>query len=161
MIKNEATINEPHINDLRDAIEHRATWFYFLTKAANERGLNLDDYAREAIYNCGAFHGMVKFPEGEDLKAFHDAFATENVKKIFEWDVDLQEDELNVTFNYCPLVKAWQKLTDDEKLIDHMCDIAMDGDRGIVAKYDTFEFDLGDTIAKGCPSCKLTIRKKK
>ena len=51
-------------------------------------------------------------------------------------------------------------LTDDEALIAEMCDIAMDGDRGIVKQYGNFEFHLGKTIAKGDPVCEITVSRK-
>ncbi|MGI6696176.1 MAG: L-2-amino-thiazoline-4-carboxylic acid hydrolase [Christensenellales bacterium] len=160
MIRNEASYHDKHIDDLRAAIEHRATWFYFMLKAASDKGLKADDFAREAIYNCGIFHADTKFPNTDDLKEFAQTFGTENVRKIFEWETSLVDNELRVVFHYCPLVAAWQKLTDDESLIAHMCDIAMDGDRGIVSTYKNFEFELGDTIAQGCPTCHLTVRKR-
>lgn len=34
-------------------------------------------------------------------------------------------------FHHCPLVAGWQRVTDDEELIERYCDIAMEGDRGI------------------------------
>ena len=37
----------------------------------------------------------------------------------------------------------------------------MDGDRGIIDKYDAFEFDLGKTIAKGDDVCEIRIKKVK
>jgi hypothetical protein len=52
------------------------------------------------------------------------------------------------------------KLTKDEKKIEKLCDIAMDGDRGIISTFPKFEFELGDTISKGGRCCQLTIRKK-
>lgn len=161
MIKNNNKTNHGlHIEELRSAIEHRATWFALLVEEAKIRGLDTS-FARDAIYRCGAFHGESKLPRTEDLSIFTDAFLTENVKKIFEMETDVTEDKLTVTFHYCPLVAAWQKLGIAEEDIAEYCDIAMDGDRGIVSTYEKFEYTLGDTIAKGCSTCQLFVKKKK
>lgn len=160
MITNNPTVNDEKTNDLRKAIEHRATWFYYLVDEAVKKGIDID-FARQAIFNCGCFHGENCYPKTGDIKEFADAFANENVKKIFEMDVKTTDEALNIEFHYCPLVEAWKKLTGDEELIAKLCDIAMDGDRGIISKYDDFEFSLGDTIAKGDKTCQVCIKKVK
>lgn len=160
MIKNVSSIKDQHTEDLRKAIEHRATWFYFLIDEAEKRGVDVQ-FARDAIYRCGSFHGQNKFPKTDDIKEFAAAFATEQVQKIFEMDVKTTEDELNIEFHYCPLVEAWKKLTDNEIAISKLCDIAMDGDRGIISQFDDFTFELGNTIAKGDSTCQVLIKKKK
>jgi hypothetical protein len=160
MIKNNKTDQGQHIEELRAAIEHRATWFALLVEEAKKRGLKLD-FARDAIYRCGAFHGENKLPRTDDLKVFTEAFLPENTRKVFEMETEVTEDQLTVTFHYCPLVEAWKKLGVPEEDIAEYCDIAMDGDRGIVSTYEDFEYRLGDTIAKGCESCQLYISKKK
>jgi hypothetical protein len=66
-----------------------------------------------------------------------------------------------VEFHYCPLVNAWTQLTDDEKKIARLCDIAMDGDRGIVSTFPGFNLDLENTIASGDDVCRLVITKDK
>jgi hypothetical protein len=160
MIKNNPTDRGQHIKDLRDAIEHRATWFYFLIEEAQKRGLDLE-FARDAIKGCGCFHGKNKYTQTDDLKVFAPEFANENVKNIFEMDVNVTDEEMKIEFHYCPLVAAWKKLTDDEEKIATLCDIAMDGDRGIASQFDAFEFELGKTIAKGDDICEVCFRKKK
>ena len=160
MIKNVHCINEKHTEDLRQAFEHRATWFYFLIEEAEKRGIDIQ-FAKDAIYKCGCFHGENKFPKTDDIKEFAAAFATEQLKKAFEMDVKTTDEELNIEFHYCPLVAAWKKLTNDETKISKLCDIAMDGDRGIVSKYDKFTFELGDTIASGANICQVLIKKNK
>ncbi len=160
MIKNVATINEQHTTDLRNAFEHRATWFYYLIEEAEKRGIDIQ-FAKDAIYKCGCFHGENKFPKTNDIKEFAAAFATEQVKKVFEMDVTTTEKELKIDFHYCPLVSAWKKLTNDEIKISRLCDAAMDGDRGIISRYDNFTFELGDTIADGKDTCQVLIKKVK
>lgn len=160
MITNNPTIKDEKTVDLRNAIEHRATWFYFLVDEAVKRGVDID-FARKAIFNCGCFHGENNYPKTNSIKEFAEAFANQNVRNIFEMDVKTTDEALNIEFHYCPLVAAWKKLTGDETLIANLCDIAMDGDRGIISKYDDFEFSLGDTIAKGNKTCQVCIKKVK
>ncbi|MDR3115495.1 MAG: L-2-amino-thiazoline-4-carboxylic acid hydrolase [Treponema sp.] len=156
--------NSPHdkgkvIADLRAAIEHRATWMYLLIEEAQKEGLGVD-FARRAITACGCFHGRTKFTPTEDLTAFAREFATPHGVDIFEMEVDAQTDELKIDFHYCPLVSAWQKLTTDEKKIAELCDIAMDGDRGIASIFKGFAFSLGKTIAQGYPVCEIRFQKR-
>lgn len=150
----------PHIKDLRDAFEHRALWFYLVLDEARKKGLDWEDFARKAIHRCGCFHGEVRLPETDDLKEFAEAFATSNVKDIFEMDVTVNEKELVIDFNYCPLVSAWLKQTDNEKDIDQLCDLAMEGDRGIIDVFPKFKMDLQQTIAAGAEKCRLVISKE-
>lgn len=160
MIKNNASDKGQHIQDLRDAIEHRATWFFYLVQEARKRGLGLD-FARDAIKGCGCFHGQNKYTPTEDMEAFAKEFANQNVQDIFEMDVTTDADQMKIDFHYCPLVSAWRKLTDDEELIAELCDIAMDGDRGIAGEFPAFEFNLGKTIAKGDDICEVCFKKTK
>ena len=73
-------------------------------------------------------------------------------------DIHAEYDEAPITFNYCPLVSAWEKMNLDDDTIALLCDIAMDGDRGL-AKAMGFELDITDTIAKGCKTCELYYHK--
>ncbi len=150
---------EQHIKDLREAIEHRATWFYYLIEEARKRGLN-SDFARDAIFSCGCFHGGHKYTKTDDLEKFASEFANDNVRGIFAMDVQTTPDKLSIEFHYCPLVSAWRRLSDDPKIIETLCDIAMDGDRGIASAFPAFEFHLGKTIAKGAPVGEVCFTKK-
>ena len=46
-------------------------------------------------------------------------------------NIEADHDNLKVEFNYCALVNAWKKLGFDDEKIALLCDIAMEGDRGI------------------------------
>ena len=85
-IENNATIREPHVDDMRSAIEHRATWMYLLMDEARKRGLGWDDFARAAVLRCGRFHGDAKFEKTDDLTVFAKSFANELYRKIFEME---------------------------------------------------------------------------
>lgn len=161
MIQNQPkNTKDPEINALRDAFEHRATWMYLLIDEAVKNGLDID-FAKKAIRRCGCFHGQNKYTHPADLKTFASEFVSETGKKIFEMDTTLTDDEFKIDFHYCPLVTGWTKQTDDPELLKKLCDIAMEGDRGIVDQFDNLEFHLGDTIAYGKPTCQVCIRRKK
>jgi len=158
-IKNKSKINEKAVLNNRAAIEHRATWFYLLLDEARKEGLNWE-FAKRAITRCGCFHGDTLFNEVENLKDFSDNLISDTAKKVFEAEiVEVTDDKLILEFNYCPLVAAWLKQTDDEEDIVKLCDIAMDGDRGIISTLRDYELDLESTIAEGDDCCRIVIKK--
>lgn len=63
-------------------------------------------------------------------------------------------DSFAIDFHYCALVKVWKKLGFDDKTCALLCDIAMDGDRGI-AEVMELRLEFGRTIEQGCPNCAL------
>lgn len=159
-IKNQPSKTSERTDLLRGAIEHRATWFALLVQEAIKAGIDMD-FAHKAIFRCGQFHGQNKYPRTDDLVEFADAFANDDVVGVFEMELLEKSDKnLNIDFHYCPLVAAWQKLGLPDEEMPELCDIAMDGDRGIIDTYDQFEFSLGKTIAKGDDVCQIRIRKK-
>jgi hypothetical protein len=161
-IVNRPTVNEQRVTDMRSAIEHRATWFYLLVDEAEKAGTSWEEFARKAIARCGVFHGNTKFTQTEDLKAFAKEFGNELYATIFEMDVkEASAERFEVHFHYCPLVAAWLKHTKDKQKIKLLCDIAMDGDRGIISAFPKFRFDLGETISHGGKVCKIVVTKAK
>ena len=125
-------------------------------------GVDWETIGRKAILRCGAFHGKTKFTQTDDLKVLGKEFANELFSKIFEMDVkELSDDKFVVEFHYCPLVAAWKKQAGTDQRCETLCDMAMDGDRGIVCAFPKFKFELGDTIAKGGKGCTITITKVK
>ena len=162
-IQNTPTItDDQRVNDMRGAIEHRATWMYLMLDEMKRAGIDWEAVGRQAILRCGAFHGKNKFTQTEDLKVLGKEFANELFSKIFEMDVqELSEERFVVEFHYCPLVSAWKKQGAGDQLCETLCDMAMDGDRGIVSAFPKFTFQLGDTIAKGGKGCTITIAKTK
>lgn len=154
--------NDATTNALRGAIEHRATWMYLLLDEARKKGLSWDDFARSGIFQCGLYHGQSKIkdncPDYEDLREFFKPFLPEETMKVLEVEaLKVEKDELVVEFHYCPLVTAWQKLGCSQEDIAHLCDIAMDGDRGI-AKECGFDFTIHSKIAEGADTCKVSFK---
>lgn len=160
MIKNQPTKTNEMTEIQRKAFEHRALWMALLIDEARKQGLD-DSFAHQAIRRCGMFHGEVKFPRTDDLTKFAPAFASPDVVNTFEMEVlESSDKKLSIDFHYCPLVAAWQKLGLPEEDMPALCDIAMDGDRGIISTYPKFNFELGETIAKGDDVCQIRITKK-
>jgi len=161
VIKNESKYHGECCEQLRSAFEHRAVWMFLLMDEARRRGLDWDDFARKAISRCGVFHGNTKFEKTDDLVKFSEAFANDEVREIFDMDiVERTPDRFVVEFHHCPLVTGWMKQTDSAEDLEKLCDIAMDGDRGILSTFDDFEFDLQSTIAKGDDVCRIAITRK-
>ena len=164
MIQNTPEVQDEKTELVRSAIEHRATWFYLLLDEARKRGLDIEDVGRAAIYRCGCFHGLQKLEnckDPADLREFSKVFADDTYHKVFQMEIkDNTESKLDVDFHYCPLVAAWIKAGASEKDIPTLCDIAMDGDRGVVSKFEGYNFKLDGTIADGDSTCKIRINKK-
>ncbi len=152
------------VQEVRKAIEHRATWMYLLLKEARERGLAWDEFARPAIFATGYLNGqkkLAKMQDPGDMKEFSTVFAGETSQAVFEMELIKVDDEAyHLDFHYCPLVSAWQKLGATQEEIEQLCDIAMDGDRGVADQFPEFEFSLGDTIAEGKPVCQIRFDKR-
>jgi hypothetical protein len=126
-------------------------------KKAKEQGLS-DEFAHEAIRDCGRFHGETKYTHSDDFEVFHKEFLNDNVIGVFQMEDNSTENQISVDFHYCPLVSAWKKLGATDEEISVLCDIAMDGDRGICEKMG-YEFSLGKTIANGDDVCEVRIKK--
>ena len=153
------TENTQLITEVRKAIEHRATWMYLLLKEARERGLEWDEFARPAVRATGCLSGQKKLEKMKDpgnMEEFSTVFAGETSRGVFEMEVVKQDEEgYHLDFHYCPLVSAWQKWGATQEEIEQLCDIAMDGDRGVADQFPEFEFSLGKTIAEGGYVCQI------
>lgn len=153
------------INDLRSAFGHRAMWLYFLVDEMKKAGVQgWKDIAYRATHRCGCVQGegFKDLIDGTSLRAFETEFAEPNGngRKIFEMEEVLKtDDHYHLNFHYCPLVTAWQQLGLPDDEIALLCDIAMNGDRGIASAYDDFTFSLGKTIAQGHPHCEIRFDK--
>jgi hypothetical protein len=160
----QAEHEEQVVQEVRKAIEHRATWMYLLLQEARKRGLDWDDFARPAIRETGCFYGQKRREMMENpgsMEEFATVFAAGTSRMVFEMEVlAADEGKYHLDFHYCPLVSAWEKLGAPPEEIEQLCDIAMDGDRGIADEFPPFEFSLGKTIAGGHPVCQIRFDKK-
>lgn len=161
-VKNDAKINNALLNAVREQLEHRATWLYLLCDEAQKRGLDPRDFGSAAVKRCGLTQGKNLVAKGktDSLKGLKKTLFTLPAQLVFEMKIqNCTDDELEIHFHYCPLVKAWQKAGCTDEEIAMLCDIAMCGDRGIGERYGA-ELDLPKTIAKGDDICHLRYHKK-
>ena len=161
-IKNEARNQFPLVTAVRGQLEQRAAWLYLLCDEGRKRGLNPRDCGSAAIRRCGLGQGRHLVREGgtDSLKGLRKTLFTKPAQWMFEMKViHSTDDELELHFHYCPLVKAWQKAGCSDEEISMLCDIAMCGDRGIGEAYGC-ELDLPKTIANGDDICHLRYHKK-
>lgn len=160
--KNEPKIKGGIIDLNRAQIEHRAGWLALMYDEAEKAGADAESIARKAVKRMGGFHGHLfksSMKNPENLEEFRKSIFNGISEKTFEMDnIQTSEDELTVEFHYCPLLTAWRKLGFSEERNAKLCDITMDGDRGIAEELG-FELELTDTIASGCGTCKLRFKK--
>ena len=160
-VKNEPKIKNKLIVAIREQLEHRALWLYLLCDEAKKRGLDPNDFAAAAIKRCGLAKGknLVKKGKTKSLKGLRKTLFTKPAQWVFEMDALENTDEtLYLDFHYCPLVKAWQKAGCSDEEIAQLCDIAMCGDHGIGARFDSV-LELPKCIAKGDDVCALRYKK--
>ena len=157
-IKNNAKIKNPLIRSIRELLEHRALWMYLLCDEAKKKGLPPEEYAPEAIKRCGIYQGAElrkKAGGGDSLKGLKKTLFSKFAQWVFEMDIKrCTDDNLDIDFHYCPLVKAWQKQGCSDEDIELLCDHAMCGDRGIAESFGC-TLQLHKTIAKGDEICEL------
>ena len=152
-------IGEYEVDSVRGAYENRGRWYYYLVKEGLDQGLPLD-FARDAMREAGRFQYETRFKDVATIDEFANAFMTYGVEKVNEGEVVRKtDDELEIDLGYCPLVAAWQNLTDDEAFMSNICDVCMDMDRGL-AESMGWEMELKNTIASGCGKCTMCFKKK-
>ncbi len=163
-IKNTASlVDDEKINAIRAAIQHRATWMALMFLEMEKAGCDAEKITRAAVKKTGLMHGEIfkaKSRDPEDVSAFREVFLTHDGVNTFEMKINsVDKKNVDIDFNYCPLVEAWLKLGIDDEKIALLCDIAMDGDRGI-AESMGYGFELTDTIAKSCATCKVKFHNR-
>ena len=161
-IKNTANQADEVTKVNRAQIEHRATWMGLIYDEMKKAGLDAEGIIRKAIKRCGRIAGeniRKNCADPNSCADFRGLFLTDLVVKTFDMrPINADRDNLKTEFHYCALVSAWQKLGFDDATCALLCDMAMDGDRGI-AEAMGLKFDLGNTIAQACPECKLHFHK--
>ena len=157
-IKNNAKIKNPLIRSIIELLEHRALWMYLLCDEAKKKGLPPEEYAPEAIKRCGIYQGAElrkKAGGGDSLRGLKKTLFSKFAQWVFEMDIKrCTDDNLDIDFHYCPLVKAWQKQGCSDEEIELLCDHAMCGDRGIAESFGC-TLQLHKTIAKGDEICEI------
>jgi hypothetical protein len=162
-IKNYPKHNNKLIKAVRALLEHRAAWLYFLLDEAQKRGMDTEEFAHAAVMRCGCFQGeqLTAAAGTKSLQALKKTLFTFPARMVFEMKIlACTDDRLDIDFHYCPLVAAWQAQGAADEQIAKLCDIAMQGDRGIARSFGC-ELELGETIAKGYSKCEIRFKRLK
>lgn len=161
-IKNIPQHNNKLIKAVRGMLEHRATWLYLLLDEAQKLGIRTEEFARAAVMRCGCFQGdqLTTQAGTKSLKGLKKILFTLPARMVFEMKIlACTDDRLDIDFHYCPLVAAWQAQGATDEQIAELCDIAMQGDRGIAKSFGC-ELELGETIANGYSKCEIRFKRK-
>ena len=103
---------------------------------------------------------MKKGGLGKSLKGLKKALFGKAAQWVFDMKIlRCTDDNLDIDFHYCPLVKAWQKQGGSDEEIKRLCDHAMCGDRGIAESFGC-KLDLPKTIAGGDGVCQIRFVRK-
>jgi predicted ArsR family transcriptional regulator len=142
---------------VRSAIEDRAMYLYLLFKemqAAN--GEAAVEMARRAIFRYGQLKAQSMGPM-ESPVDFIRHQTRPGRREIFEKQVVEETPErCEIRFHYCPLVQAWRRLGTTAEELAQLCDIAMQGDFGMVSAAP-FTLRIAATIAGGDECCRLIL----
>jgi hypothetical protein len=150
------------LKSIRGTLEHRAAWLYLILKEVEKKGVAWEDVGSPAVKACGNMHGkkLVDLSGTSSLKGLKRNLFTKPAQMMFDMKILKSSDnELSIDFGYCPLVAAWQKLGCNDEEIARLCDIAMEGDRGIAESFGG-KLELSETIANGNKQCQLRFIKE-
>lgn len=160
VVKNVPRKNFVLYRKIRELLGHRALWLALLVDEAERRGLE-PEFARPAIGRCGCIQGadLAAGAGSEGLLALRKRLFSGIALKIFEMRIlESSRDRLSIDFHHCPLVAAWQKQGYSDERIAQLCDLAMEGDRGIASCFGA-RLGLGKLIAKGDDVCELRFER--
>lgn len=158
---------EEKIQINRNQIEHRATWLGLIYDEMIKAGVpDTETILRRAISRCGQMHGARITAQCADpgnceelCKVFIGTVGesvgpcTFNIQNVAK-----DHNHIRSEVGYCALLAAWQKLGFDDERCALLCDIAMDGDRGI-AREMGLDLDMEKCLATGDDICALNYHK--
>lgn len=147
---------------VRSAIEDRAAYLYLLLKEM--RAANGDAAAAEMAGRAVLKYGQMKgqaLPPMQSPVDFVRHQMRPGHREIFDKEVFEETPERSeIRFHYCPLVQAWKRLGATGEELGLLCDIAMQGDFGMVSR-SPFTLRIAGSIAKGDECCRLVLEAKK
>ena len=169
-IKNEVIhADNERANILRGAIWTRATWMGLFYDEACKAGLSkeMEEVFKKGVRRLGLQQGgeirqaLLNEAGQMELDNMQEVFLPPASLVAFEAEeIKVDGGTAEVTYHYCPLLKGWQDQGFDDERCALLCDIAMEGDRGI-AEGMGMDFELKQSIAKGYPTCHMFYRVKK
>ena len=143
---------------VRNAMEDRAMYLYFLLKEM-EAALGPEEAERlasRAVYRYGQTKGqrMDPFDTPADFIAHQ---MRPGRQEIFDKEaIEAGDTRGEVRFHYCALVEAWRRLGATPEELSRLCDIAMQGDHGMLS-HTPISLELPHSIARGDPYCQLIL----
>lgn len=151
----------PECETRRAAMETRAALIYCFVKAAKDMGLDYMTLGHKAMFASGVHKAQTTFKKTSQVEEFTKDYMKPEILEAFDGKiVTCNELCMLEESTYCPLVASWQKLTDDEKFIEELCDIAMSGDRGVVSCFPEFDFALLGTVFDEGRKCRVQVTKR-
>jgi hypothetical protein len=152
-------VNEELTDAIRSAIKDRATWFYLLLQEAKKQGGDSDSIAKNAIFKYGQMKGK-KLGDIKTPRQFFDGIATKNGALAFAMEeVKVAENEGTMRFHFCALTEAWKELGCTPEEIKQLCDLASEGDYGMISNFP-LKLHFNGTIAHGDKCCEMVVTKK-
>jgi len=146
---------------VRRAIEDRATYLFFLLKEMEEAVSpeEAERLASQAVYRYGQTKGQRMGPL--DTPADFIAYQMRpGRQEIFDKEaIEAGETRGEIRFHYCALVEAWKRLGATSDELPRLCDIAMQGDHGMLS-HTPLALELPQSIAKGDDYCQLVLTPK-
>lgn len=161
-------LDDEKANILRGAVGTRACWMALIYDEACKAGMAEQGEAiiRRAVRRYGKDQGegiKEALDDGTgsmNMEKFAQAFGSPVAVAAFEAEVSPDgEDKVDITYHFCPLLKSWQDSGYDDDTCRKLCDMAMEGDRNM-ARGMGLGFELTDTIANGCPTCRMSFYKE-
>ena len=146
---------------VRRAIEDRATYLFFLLKEMEEAvgSEEAELMASRAVYKYGQTKGQRMGP----LDTPADFIAHQmrpGRQEIFDKEAsEAGETRGEIRFHYCSLVEAWKRLGATPAEVSRLCDIAMQGDHGMLS-HTPLALTLPRSIARGDAYCQLILEPK-
>ncbi len=152
---------DPTTEAVRSAIEDRATYLYLLLKemeAASGRAAAVE-MARRAIFRYGQLKAQA-MPRMASPVDFVRHQMRPGRAEIFDKQVaEETATRSEIRFHYCPLVAAWRRLGATPEELGVLCDIAMQGDFGMVSA-SPFTLRIASSLARGDACCRLILEAK-
>lgn len=142
---------------VRSAIEDRAAYLYLLLKEMQAaQGEAAIEMAKRAIFRYGQLKGEAIGPMASPIDFVRHQMRPGR-REIFDKEVvEETAQRSEIRFHYCPLVQAWKRLGASESELAQLCDIAMEGDMGMVSQAP-FSLRIAGSIAKGDDCCRLIL----
>lgn len=147
-------------DEVRAAIEDRATWFYLILKELSKDGkIEETPEINKAIFKFGQMKGEL-MPPAENAGDWARGLISPVGQKVFEQKiVEDGEDRAVIEFSYCPLVESWKKLGATEEEVATLCRMARCGDHGRISSFP-LELTFEKLLAEGDQVCRLVIGRK-